>query len=126
MLDVNLLRSDLAGVAAALSKRGEMLDTARFESLEATRKDIQVRTQDLQSRRNALSKQIGIAKSKGEDAAPILAEVSGLGEQVKGLEGELEHVQRQLRDFLLLLPNITHESTPEGRSSDDNVEIRRW
>jgi seryl-tRNA synthetase len=126
MLDVNLLRSDLLGVAAALAKRGDTLDTARFESLESSRKDIQVRTQELQSRRNTLSKQIGIAKSKGEDAAPILAEVAGLGDQVKGLEGELERVQRELRDFLLMLPNVTHESTPEGRSSDDNVEVRRW
>jgi seryl-tRNA synthetase len=126
MLDVNLLRSDLPGVAAALAKRGETLDTARFESLESSRKDIQVRTQDLQARRNALSKQIGIAKSKGEDAAPILAEVAGLGDQVKGLEGELDRVQRELRDFLLMLPNITHESTPVGRSSDDNVELRRF
>ena len=126
MLDVNLLRSDLAGVAAALAKRGETLDTARFESLESTRKDIQVRTQDLQSRRNSLSKQIGIAKAKGEDAAPILAEVAGLGDQVKALEGELDHVQQQLRDFLLMVPNVTHESTPVGKSADDNVEVRRW
>jgi seryl-tRNA synthetase len=126
MLDVNLLRSDLPGVAVALAKRGVALDTARFEALEAARKDIQVRTQDLQSRRNSLSRQIGIAKSKGEDAAPILAEVAGLGDQVKGLEAELDSVQRQLRDFLLMLPNITHASTPEGKSSDDNVEVRRW
>src|SRR4029453_934660 len=126
MLDVNLLRSDLPGVAAALAKRGVALDTARFESLESARKDIQVRKQDLQSRRNSLSKQIGIAKSKGEDAAPILAEVAGLGDQVKALEGELDHVQRQLRGFLLMLPNVTHERTPVGKSSDDNVEVRRW
>jgi seryl-tRNA synthetase len=126
MLDVNLLRSDLSGVAAALARRGVTLDSARFEALESTRKDIQVRTQELQSRRNSLSKQIGIAKSKGEDAAPILAEVAGLGDQVKSLEGELERVQRELRDFLLMLPNLTHASTPEGRSSDDNVEVRRW
>ncbi len=126
MLDVNLLRSDLASVAAALAKRGVTLDTARFEALESSRKDIQVRTQDLQSRRNSLSKQIGIAKSKGEDAAPILAEVAGLGDQVKGLEGELDRVQRELRDFLLMLPNVSHESTPEGKSPDDNVEVRRW
>jgi len=126
MLDVNLLRSDLPAVAAALAKRGVTLDTARFEALEASRKDIQVRTQELQSRRNSLSKQIGIAKSKGEDAAPILAEVAGLGDQVKALEAELDRVQRELRDFLLMLPNVTHASTPQGKSSDDNVEVRRW
>src|SRR5512144_871229 len=110
MLDVNLLRSDLPGLAAALAKRGLALDTARFEALESSRKDIQVRAQELQSRRTALAKQIGIAKSKGEDAAPILAEVAGLGDQVKGLEAELDSVQRQLRDFLLMLPNVTHAS----------------
>src|SRR5688572_12156080 len=103
MLDVNLLRSDPSGIAAALAKRGVTLDTARFESLESARKDIQVRTQELQSRRNSLSKQIGVAKSKGEDAAPILAEVAGLGDHVKALEGELDRVQRELRDFLLML-----------------------
>jgi seryl-tRNA synthetase len=126
MLDINLLRSDLPRVAAGLAKRGIALDTARFESLEAVRKDIQVRTQDVQSRRNALSKQIGAAKAKGEDAAPLLAEVAGLGDEVKRLEGELDRVQRDLRDLLLNLPNLTHESTPEGKSADDNVEVRRW
>ena len=126
MLDINLLRTDLSGVAAALAKRGVTLDTSRFATLEAARRDIQVRTQDLQSRRNAASKQIGIAKAKGEDAAPLLAEVAGLGDEVKRLEGGLELVQADLRDFLLDLPNITHASTPEGGSSEENVEVRRW
>ncbi|HTP99511.1 MAG TPA: serine--tRNA ligase [Casimicrobiaceae bacterium] len=126
MLDINLLRGDLARVAAGLAKRGIALDTARFESLEAARKDIQVRTQELQSRRNALSKQIGAAKAKGGDATPLLAEVAGLGDEVKRLEGELDRVQGDLRDFLLNLPNLTHESIPEGKSADDNVEVRRW
>jgi seryl-tRNA synthetase len=126
MLDVNLLRNDLGRVADALAKRGITLDRARFEALEASRKDIQVRTQDLQARRNAASKQIGVAKAKGEDAAPLLAEVAGLGDEVKRLEGELDRVQGELRDFLLDLPNLTHESTPVGKSADDNVEVRRW
>jgi seryl-tRNA synthetase len=126
MLDVNLLRNDLPRVAAALAKRGATLDTARFEALESRRKDIQVRTQDVQARRNALSKQIGIAKGKGEDPAPLLAEVGGLGDEVKSLEGALDAVQREMRDFLLMLPNVTHDSVPEGKSSDDNVEVRRW
>jgi seryl-tRNA synthetase len=126
MLDINLFRSDLAGVAAGLGKRGVVLDTARFEALEARRKDIQTRTQDLQSRRNALSKQIGVAKGKGADAAPLLAQVSGLGEDLKRQEGELDSVQLQLRDFLLDLPNLTHPSTPVGKSANENVEIRRW
>ena len=126
MLDINLFRNDLPAVAAGLAKRGLTLDTARFDALEAQRKDIQVRTQALQSQRNTASKQIGIAKAKGEDAAQLLAEVAGIGDEVKRLEGELDAVQRALRDFLLDLPNLTHASTPEGKSADDNVEVRRW
>ena len=126
MLDINNLRSDLPAVAAALAKRGVTLDTAAFEALEARRKTIQTATQDLQQRRNALSKQVGHAKAKGQDAAPILAEVAGLGDEVKRLEADLDDVQRRLRDFLLDLPNVTHVSTPEGHSTDDNVEVRRW
>ena len=125
MLDINLFRTDLQGVAAALARRGVVLDTARFEILEAERKSIQMRTQDLQSKRNALSKQVGIAKGSGQDPAPILAEVAGLGDEQKQLERQLDSVQAKLRDFLLELPNITHESTPAGRSADDNVEVRR-
>src|SRR3954465_7942457 len=119
MLDVNLLRNDIPRVAAGLAKRGVTLDTARFEALEASRKDIQVRTQELQQVRNTKSKEIGIAKAKGADTAPLLAEVAGLGDDVKRLEAELDRVQREQRDFLLDLPNLTHESTPEGKSADD-------
>ena len=125
MLDINLLRNDLSAVAASLAKRGVTLDTARFEALERERKDIQTRTQDLQAKRNTLSKQVGIAKSKGEDATPILVEVEGLGAEVKRLETALEGVQAKLRDFLLDLPNLTHASTPVGHSEADNVEVRR-
>jgi seryl-tRNA synthetase len=126
MLDINLLRNDLAGVTAGLAKRGVTLDAAAFESLERERKDIQTRTQDLQSKRNTLSKQIGIAKGKGEDASALLTEVGGLGDELKRLEAELDRVQAKLRDFLLDLPNLTHADTPVGRSSDDNPEVRRW
>jgi seryl-tRNA synthetase len=126
MLDINLLRNDIAAVAAALARRGATLDAARFNALEAQRRDIQVRTQDLQARRNAASKQIGIAKGKGEDAAPLLAEVAGLGDQVKALESDLDRVQNEVRDFLLNLPNLPSPTTPEGKSADDNVEVRRW
>ena len=126
MLDINLFRTNLAAVAAGLAPRGVTLDVAAFEALEAKRKAIQTHTQDVQQRRNALSKQIGIAKSKGEDAAPILAEVAGLGHEVRRLETGLDDVQRMLRDFLLDLPNLAHESVPVGRSDADNVEVRRW
>ena len=126
MLDISLFRHDLPGVAAGLAKRGLALDTAAFEMLERERKDIQVRTQELQNRRNVLSKEIGAAKSKGADASAQLAEVGGVGDALKSLEAELDRVQAKLRDFLLLLPNLTHASVPEGRTSDDNVEVRRW
>jgi seryl-tRNA synthetase len=126
MLDINLLRNDLPGVTAALAQRGVTLDTATFESLEATRKDIQTRTQELQQKRNVASKQIGAAKGRGEDASAALAQVAGLGDELKALEAELARVQAALRDFLLQLPNLPHASTPVGRSDADNVEVRRW
>ena len=125
MIDINAMRNDLAGVAAALAKRGVVLDTGRFETLEAERKTIQTRTQQLQATRNALSKRVGMAKGAGQDVEPLLREVAGAGDELKHLERELERVQTQLRDFLLELPNVTHASTPEGRSADDNVEVRR-
>jgi seryl-tRNA synthetase len=125
MLDINVLRNDLAGVAARLALRGVTLDTARFDALEAGRKHIQMRTQELQAKRNTLSKQVGIAKGKGEDVSPLLGEVAGVGEALKDLERELDDVQARLRAFLLDLPNVTHETTPVGRSADDNVELRR-
>jgi seryl-tRNA synthetase len=125
MLDINTLRNDLPGVAAALATRGVTLDAARFESLERERKRIQTRTQELQARRNALSKEIGVEKGAGRDAAPMLREVAGLGDELNALEHELDRVQVNLRDFLLELPNVTHASTPVGRSADDNVELRR-
>jgi seryl-tRNA synthetase len=126
MLDINLFRNDLAGVAAGLAKRGLGLDTRAFERLEARRKDIQTRTQELQARRNALSKAVGAAKAKGEDASALLAEVGGIGGELTRLEAELDGVQREVRDFLLGLPNLTHASTPVGQGSDDNVEVSRW
>jgi len=126
MLDINALRSDLAGVVTALARRGVTLDAARFESLEAERKRIQTRTQDLQAKRNALSKRVGAAKGRGEDATALLQEVAGAGGELTSLERELDNVQVKLRDFLLELPNLTDASTPVGRSADDNVEVRRW
>jgi seryl-tRNA synthetase len=126
MLDINLLRNDLPAVAAGLAKRGMTLDTVRFETLESRRKDLQTRTQDLQAQRNARSKEIGAAKGKGGDASAMLAEVAGMGDETRRLEAELDDVQRELRDFLLDLPNLAHPSVPIGKSSDDNVVLRRW
>jgi len=125
MLDIQLLRNDLNQVAARLAARGFQLDKAAFAALEQERKQAQTSTQDLQAKRNAVSKQIGIAKSKGEDAAPIMAEVAGLGDQLKAEEERLLAIQSQMQDLLLSLPNLPHDSVPLGKSEDDNVEVRK-
>ncbi|HWC46659.1 MAG TPA: serine--tRNA ligase, partial [Casimicrobiaceae bacterium] len=119
MLDINALRNDLAGVAAALAKRGLALDTARFTSLENERKRIQTRTQELQAKRNAVSKEVGAVKRRGDDAGRLLREVAGLGDELAGLERELDAVQAKLREFLLDLPNVPDASVPVGRDASD-------
>lgn len=124
MLDLQVLRSDLDGVAARLVTRGYPLDTARFGQLESTRKTIQTRTQELQAKRNAISKQIGMSKAKGEDVSAIMAEVAGLGDELKELEAQLEHIQQDLQAFLSVIPNTPHISVPVGKSEADNVEMR--
>ncbi len=126
MLDIQLLRKDLAQVAQRLAARGATLDTARFETLESERKAIQVRTQELQAKRNQLSKQIGMAKGKGEDAAALMAEVCGLGDALKAAEERLAAIQEDLSAMLLTLPNLPHASVPAGRDDQDNEEVRRW
>jgi seryl-tRNA synthetase len=126
MLDMQLLRNDLAGVAARLATRGYALDTSKFQAAEADRKTMQTRTQELQAKRNALSKAIGAAKGRGEDVAPMMREVGGIGDELAGLERRLGDVQKGLRDWLLGMPNIPHASVPVGRSEADNVEVRRW
>ena len=126
MLDIQLFRNDLEGTAARLAARGFTLDTAAFSALEAQRKEVQTRTQDLQAKRNATSKQIGIAKSKGEDASAILAEVATLGDELKAAEEQLVVIQAQLQELLQTIPNLPHESVPVGASEADNVEVSRW
>jgi seryl-tRNA synthetase len=125
MLDIQLLRSDIDAVARRLADRGFQLDTTQFATLENERKAIQTETQDLQAKRNALSKQIGQLKAKKEDASALMAEVNAQAEQLKSLETKLEAVQQQLNDFLMVIPNLPHESVPAGKSADDNVEVRR-
>ena len=126
MLDPRLIRNELDNVVAQLARRGFELDAARITTLEAQRKDIQVRTQALQADRNARSKSIGQAKAKGEDIAPLLAEVGKLGDDLKAAEQELGQLQAELETIMLGVPNLPHVSTPDGKSEDDNVEIRRW
>jgi seryl-tRNA synthetase len=125
MLDIQLLRNNLAETAQRLATRGFVLDTVSFERLEAERKSIQVRTQELQAKRNATSKQIGAAKAKGEDVSAIMAEVANLGDELKQLEAKLEQVQLELNGFLSVIPNLPHESVHEGNSEEDNVEVRK-
>ncbi|MGQ0524803.1 MAG: serine--tRNA ligase [Betaproteobacteria bacterium] len=125
MLDIQLLRSDLSGVAARLATRGYTLDIATFETLEAERKKVQVETQDLQARRNQLSKQVGQAKAKGEDATALMAQVSAQADQLKHLERRLGEIQGALNEFLLLVPNLPHASVPQGSATEDNAEMRR-
>ena len=127
MLDPQLLRTDLEGVARRLKARGYDLDTLTFKELEAARKDNQSTTEYLQSQRNAKSKEIGHAKAKGDETlvAEIMAEVQAFGGQLKQREAELTEIQRKLQDFLLLVPNIPHESVPAGNSPEDNVVVRR-
>jgi seryl-tRNA synthetase len=126
MLDINALRKDIEAVAARLRTRPFELDIAAFNALEAERKQVQVATEELQARRNALSKQIGQRKSRGEDAADLMAEVASIPEAVKAQEARLADVQARLTAMLLDVPNVPHPSVPVGRSSDDNVEVRRW
>ena len=125
MLDIQLLRNDLEGVAKRLADRGFALNAEAFQELEAERKTIQTRTQELQAKRNATSKQIGAAKAKGEDVSAIMAEVANLGDELKDMEGRLESLQARLGELLLHIPNLPHESTPVGKSETDNVEVRR-
>jgi seryl-tRNA synthetase len=125
MLDLQHLRRDLPAVIAGLETRGFAFDRASFESIEAERKRVQTETEALQARRNALSKQIGQLKSKGEDASAVMAEVSAMPDTLKNLEGQLATIQERLRDLLLGAPNLPHPDTPVGKSETDNVEVRR-
>jgi seryl-tRNA synthetase len=125
MLDIQVLRNNLDSVVAQLRTRGFEFDSAKFSALEAERKTVQTRTQDLQAKRNNASKQIGMAKAKGEDVSAIMAEVAGLGEQLKADETRLAELQTELQNFLLLVPNLPHESVPQGKSEADNAEVRK-
>ncbi|TJZ73856.1 serine--tRNA ligase [Chitiniphilus eburneus] len=126
MLDINQLRNDLDGVVARLATRGFAFPADDFKALEAERKTLQTATQDLQAKRNSVSKQIGQAKARGEDVAPILAEVENLKGELSANEAALGLLQDKLNDLLLRVPNLPHESVPTGADERDNVEVRRW
>jgi seryl-tRNA synthetase len=126
MLDIQALRNDLAAVAYRLATRNYTLETAKFQQLEAERKTIQTRTQELQAKRNATSKQIGAAKAKGENTSTIMAEAAHLGDELKQQENKLEQVQHKLNAFLSEIPNLPHECVPYGKSDADNFKVRLW
>lgn len=126
MLDPSLLRKDLTAVVERLNARGYAFDVERFNTLESQRKAVQVSCETLQARRNALAKQIGQLKSKGEDASAVMAESQAIPAQLKAEEESLAALQTQLNDMLLVVPNMPHASVPQGASSDENVEVRRW
>ena len=126
MLDIQLLRKDLPAALAGLKRRGFAFDEAGFRALEDERKKLQSRTEELQGKRNTLSKQVGVLKGKGEDASVVLAEVGGLGDELKANEGALAAVQVKQEAFLRVIPNIPRAEVPDGASEKDNVEVRRW
>lgn len=126
MLDVKRFRADLAGVAQGLAKRHVVLDVQTFSALEEQRKSLQKVLQEAQSERNSKSKAIGMAKAKGEDIAPLLADVEHLGEQMKTAEAAFAEVDAKLTELLLAIPNIPHDSVPAGKGEEDNVEVSRW
>ncbi|HEY9052352.1 MAG TPA: serine--tRNA ligase [Gammaproteobacteria bacterium] len=126
MLDPKLLRTDIDDVASKLAARGFKLDVAAFNTLEAQRKELQIKTQDLQNERNTKSKNIGKAKAQGQDIKPLLDEVANLGSALDAAKSKLDEVQAQLDAMLMGIPNIPHESVPAGLSEADNVEIRKW
>jgi seryl-tRNA synthetase len=127
MLDPALLRTRLAETAARLKEtRGFTLDVTAVEALESQRKQLSTETQELQNLRNTRSKAIGQAKAKGEDVAPLMAEVAGIGDKLKSNEQALADVQAKLSDIALLIPNIPHESVPVGKDETDNHEVSRW
>jgi seryl-tRNA synthetase len=126
MLDTRLLRSDPAAVAANLARRGFKLDLDRLRAIEDRRKAAQVASDEVRSARNAHAKNVGKAKAQGHDIAALLAEGEALGNRLGDLEKELVAAQADFDDLVLGLPNMLHESVPDGRDESANVEVRRW
>ncbi|MGA0882233.1 MAG: serine--tRNA ligase, partial [Burkholderiaceae bacterium] len=126
MIDLQLLRKDTQLVADRLAARRYVLDVETFNALEARRKSVQVRTEQIQASRNTLSKQIGQAKAKGEDASDLMAQAADLPNQLSAAEAELSAIQSEMEVWLSSIPNLPHESVPVGSDEHGNVEVRRW
>ena len=125
MLDPKYLRQEIDQTASRLASRGFVLDVARINALEDQRRVLQTRTQELQNERNTRSKAIGLAKGRGEDVAPLLAQVAGLGEQLETANQDLDKLIAELDAIALSIPNLPHESVPVGKDESENVEVRR-
>ncbi len=126
MLDPKLLRNQPEQIAAQLKRRGFELDVEQLTRLEAERKQLQIQTQQLQSERNSSAKAIGQAKAKGEDIQPLLQAVSDLKSRLDAVEARLGELQEEINSIVMGIPNVPHETVPDGTSEEDNVEIRRW
>ena len=126
MLDIQQLRTHLDAVIDGLARRGKPVDFSAFKALEAERKTLQTRTQDLQAQRNSLSKQIGVLKGKGQDASGVMAQVGALGDELKASEARLGELLEQFNAILATLPNIPEGAVPEGADETANVELKRW
>ena len=124
MIDINLLRNDIESLEKILKHRGFDLDVNFFNSLEEERKYIQIKTQELQQERNDLSKQVGVLKSQGKDASDILEKVSNISAQSKEFESQLALIQEKLNNFLLLIPNVPHDSVPIGPDETSNELVK--
>lgn len=126
MLDIQLLRNDLDAVAARLATRGKAIDFAQFSALEAERKTLQTRTQELQASRNSLSKQIGMLKGKGEDASEVMAQVAAMKTELEQAEVRLAELLGEFNAIVAAIPNLPNETVPVGKDESDNVEVKRW
>ncbi len=126
MLDSKLLRQEMSVVTKALDKRGYVIDTKDFDILEASRKDLQTRSETLQAEKNTFSKTIGKAKAAGDDVDALMDQVNSMGDELDSLQDQLRNVQARLDTFLLNIPNMPDESVPAGKNEHDNVEVRRW
>lgn len=126
MLDIKRLRDDLPEVTQALARRGFALDAEKVETVEKEKRSLQKQLQEIQAQRNANAKSIGQAKAKGEDTAPLLAEVATLGDRMKIAQTQFDALDSELTALLFTLPNTPDASVPDGKGEDDNVEVRRW
>jgi seryl-tRNA synthetase len=126
MLDPQLLKQDAELLVEKLRIRGYVLDVENYRMLEEKRRALQGETESLQAQRNKTSREIGAAKSKGEDVQPIMDSIATLGDNLKNMQAELAEVQAELNRLFSEIPNIAHPSVPEGNDEDDNIEVRRW